>query len=69
MHGFEALAILDEVGRQPVEQLRMAGSFSQVTEVAGRFDDAFAEMVLPDPVDDDARRQWVVRRGDPACEG
>ena len=43
----------DELRRQPVEQLGMAGRFAQAAEVARRARQSSAEMVLPDPIDDD----------------
>ena len=50
--------------RQMVEQFGMRGPLAQQAEIAGRADDAAAEMVLPDAVDDHAGRQRVVAAGD-----
>ena len=65
----ELPAARDEFGRQPVEQLGVAGGLAQPAEVARRADQAAAEMVLPDPVDDDAGRQRIVGPAQPASQG
>ena len=41
------------------------GGSPNVTEIAGRADDAAAKMVLPDAIDHDTRGQRVLGRGDP----
>ena len=56
----------DKFGRQPVEQLGMGGRLAQPAEIAGRADQAATEMILPDPVDDDASRQRIVGPGQPS---
>ena len=68
MQRFQLPAALDELGGEPVEQLRMAGLFAEAAEVAGRAGEAAAEVVLPDAVDDDAAGQRIVRPGQPAGE-
>ena len=60
--------VLDEPGRQPIEQLGVRGPGAHRTEVVRRRHDAFAEMLLPDAVDDDAGRERVARAGDPFGE-
>ena len=42
--------MLDEIAGQIVEQFRVGRFPSLVAEVVGRFDDAAAEVVLPEPV-------------------
>ena len=53
----------DERARQPVEQFGVARPVSVRAEVVRRLDDAAAEVVLPDAVDHDARRQRMVGPG------
>ena len=61
MHRLERPAPGDQLAGQPVEQLGMAGFLAHGAEVVGRLDDPFAEMVLPDPVDQHARQERVGR--------
>ena len=42
----------------------MSGSRAAVTKVVGSRDEARAEVLLPDAIDDDSRRPRVVRRCD-----
>src|SRR5262249_12405540 len=65
MRRLPAPTALHEFGREPVEQLWMAGTVSGRPEIARRLHDAFAEMVLPDAIDGHAGRQRVVGAGDP----
>ena len=51
MHRFLAIAALDELGRQPIEQWLIGRLAAQLAEVAGRLLQAFAEMPLPQPID------------------
>ena len=51
--------------RQPIEQLRMRGPFPLQPEVLDRFDDSGSEEGLPEPVDGDARRQWILPADQP----
>ena len=53
-----------QLGGQPVEQLGMARLSPHGAEVIGRLDDPFAEMMLPEPVDQHARQQRIGRRVD-----
>src|SRR5438445_8301684 len=57
--------MLDEITGQPVEQLRMCGRLALAAEVAGRGHNSLSEMPVPNPVDDDARRQRMARSGQP----
>src|SRR5690606_32851019 len=62
-------APLHELGREPVEQFGMAGAFAELAEVGGGGDEAAAEVVLPDPVDEDAGGEGVVRPRQRAGQG
>ena len=42
------------------------GGFAHLPEVLERGDDAAAEMLLPETIDDDARGQRILRRADPS---
>ena len=61
--------LVDELERQIVEQLGMAGPSSGHAEVVRRGHQPLAEVVLPDAVDEHARKERVRRRRDPAGEG
>ena len=63
--GLEAPAAGHEIAREPIEQLGMRGRVADDAEIAGRGDDAAAEMVLPEPIDDDACRQGMIGAGEP----
>src|SRR6266851_1069380 len=60
-------AALDELYGQPVEQLGMRGSGTEMAEVVGCGDDALAEVALPDAVDENAGRQRMIRARQPLC--
>ena len=53
----ELPAVLDQVGGEPVEQLRVRRPLALGAEIVGRGDNAPAEMVLPEAVDDDPGRE------------
>ncbi len=55
----------EEFGRQPIEQFRVRRQRAHVAEIAGRFDDPLAEMIVPDAVNDGAPCKRVARIGDP----
>src|SRR5207253_64518 len=57
MHRLEAPAVGDKLACQVIKQLRMGRSFTAHAEVAWRSDEAATEMMLPEPIDDDARQQ------------
>ena len=57
---------VDELRRQPVQQLRMRRGFAPQAEVVGSRDEARAEVFLPDPVDRDAGSQRIIPRYEPA---
>ena len=70
----EVVAVLDEVGREAVEQLVVAGGVG-VAEVVDRLDDPPADQVKPDPVDQALGEERVVgarqpgRQADPPVFG
>ena len=66
MHLLDRPAAPAEAGRQVVEQVRVRGRLAAEAEVAGRADEAGAEVVQPDAVDQHAGRQRVLRVGDGA---
>ena len=57
VHGFQPPPMVDQIASQIIEQLRMRGRLARRTELVGRGHDSAAEMVLPEPVDDDPRQQ------------
>ena len=63
MQFFQAPAAFHEFDRQPVEQFRMRRLFTQPPEIARRADDPPAEVVHPDPVDQDARDKRMLATG------
>src|SRR4051794_12253268 len=50
----------NELRGEPVEQFRMRGRLTVDAEIAWSANQSFAEVKLPDPVDDHARRQRTV---------
>src|SRR5208283_161932 len=60
--------IRHESGSQVVEQLLIARLVARLAEIADRGDDALAEILVPDTVDEDARRQWIARAHEPVGE-
>ena len=61
-------AVFDEAGGQVVEQFRMGRGGAANAEIRGGRDDAFPEMVMPDPVDHDPGGQRVSGIGQPFGE-
>ena len=59
MNRFGAPAVGDEPPGQPVEKLGMAWRLGAEAEVAGSADQARSEVVHPDPVDPNPRRQGI----------
>ena len=68
MQLLERLAVVAKPASQPVEQLGMAGAISIETKIAGRVHDAATEVVMPNPVHDDAEKEAVASIGDPGGE-
>ena len=67
LHRPDVPAGADELGRQPVEQLRMHRRLALHAEVFLRLDDAVAEVHLPEPVDRDARGERMLRDRRATC--
>ena len=55
-----------KLGSEPVQQSRMARTFALRSEILGSRHQAPSEVLLPDPIDSDARRQRIVVREQPA---
>ena len=60
---FQGPTMVDQVMRQPIEQLLMAGGRALQAEVVGAGYDAATEVMLPQPVDQNPCGQRVVGRG------
>ena len=56
----ELPVVVDQPQREPIEQLGMRRRRAQLAEVVGRADDAAAEVMLPDAVDDHPRGEHVL---------
>ena len=57
----------DELRGEPVEQLGMRRRLAHDAEVVRRAHQAFAEVVVPDAIDDDAGGQRMLRAGEPCA--
>src|SRR6185503_7898098 len=55
----DAPAVLDEFSRKPIQEFRMCGAIALDAEFAGCADDAFAEMIVPDAIDDHTSGQGI----------
>ena len=66
MERLQRPAILDEPGREPVEQLRVRRELAQPAEIVDRTDQALAEMPAPDAIHDHPGRERVPRAGQPS---
>ena len=69
MHRLERHVLTRELGGKPVEECGICGRFPVASEITGRADDAAAEVIVPDPIDDHACSQRVVFGCDPVSEG
>ena len=69
LHLLDAPALADELGGQPIEQFGIRRQRAHLAEIAGRADDAGAEVPSPDAIDHHARRQRIVVGGDPFGQG
>ena len=68
MQRLQAIAVLDESGNEPVEQLWVTGKATVETKVAGGGHKPLSEVIVPDPVDDYANKQGIVGGSDPIRE-
>ena len=67
---FEGAAeVVAEGGGEPVEEFGVGGEVAHVAEVVRGIDEAAAEVVVPDAVDDAAPGEGVLGVGDPVGEG
>lgn len=57
---FERPVVLFDVVGEVVEEQGVGWFFAESTEVVGGGDDALAEDVMPESVDDDPCEEWVV---------
>ena len=72
MDRLQAPAATDKLTGEPLEELRVGGRIGLGAEIAWGRDQAGAEILLPDPVDDDAGREAARSGfgiGDPAGQG
>ena len=69
MQGLELPASLNQRICQPFEQGWMGGRAPFHAKIISILHQAFAEMILPNPVGHDARGQRGLRPGDPVREG
>src|SRR5207237_4782262 len=58
-----------ECDGQPIQQRLICGRSAGAAQILNRRDDADAEVLRPDAVNDDASRQWIVAAGEPVGEG
>ena len=65
---FGVKAGVDELEGQPIEEFGMRGGRALSAKVVFGFDQALAEVALPDTVDGDAGEEWVLLVRDPAGE-
>src|SRR5258706_7127533 len=63
MQLLEAPTVAHEFAGQPVEQSRVGRALAFQAEIARGSHNSAAEMILPDPVYHDARRQRIIRVG------
>ena len=66
MHVFDGPAVIDELARQPVEQLRMAGSAAMQAEIVGRRYESLAKVMLPKSIHQNAGSQGMIGASQPA---
>ena len=61
--------MIHQFASQPIEQFRMTRRRPIASKIAGRVDDAGAEVELPQPVDDHAGCKRIVPAGNPVRQG
>src|SRR5580700_5097692 len=64
MKPLERPTLLREVRGEIIEQLRVRRPGAADSKIAGRADESRAEVVHPDSIDDDPRRERILRAGD-----
>ena len=65
---FETPARIDELGREPVEQLVVPGTRRLAPEIEDRFDERLTEMTHPDMIHRDPSSERIFAGGDPLRE-
>ena len=65
MHGLDPTSSRLELGGQPIEQLWVSWRIGEEAKVVRGPDNRLPEVMLPDPIDQDAIRQRVTRIGYP----
>ena len=65
MKTFEIPTVFDEIGREPIEEFLMGRGRSGAAKIVGVPGDRFAEVILPDAIDDGAGSERVFGMGDP----
>src|SRR5262249_56010909 len=68
LHRLHVPAGTDELRRQPVEQFGVDGRLALRAEIFDGFDNAVAEIHLPETIDRDARGQRMIRVDQPFCQ-
>ena len=68
VHAFHAVATADKFRGQPIQKIPMQGQGALSAEIAGLFVQSRAEMPLPQTIDGNASKQWVLRCSQPVCE-
>ena len=68
MQPFEPITTAAKLPREVFEQLGMTRSSAVEAKIVGRIDDARAEMIMPDAVDDHACEERIVFTCDPLCQ-
>src|SRR6187431_2533594 len=69
MQLFHRPSLAHEGRRQPVEQFRIRWLCTGQSEVIRCADEALAKMLLPDAINDYARRQRIAGRDNPVSQG
>ena len=59
-------ARLNQLGGQPIEQFRMRRRLGLHAQIVGRLHQSDAEVMLPQSIDDNARRERILRAHEPS---
>ena len=68
MQLLEVPTTVDKTPRQPVQQCGMRGNIPAHTEIIGTADQPVSKVSLPNPIDQNPRREWVIGLGQPASQ-
>ena len=69
MHRFYAPSLTDKFSSQPIEELWVGRFISHFSKIARTTNEAVTEVVVPNPIYHDARRQRLIGLSEPAGEG